>query len=150
MFEEKSLLVEEVRTAYELQRVLHLEEQLIALLVLVRLANDLVRVCQQFRIASPVAIANVGINEFPVAPIVRGIISFHMAVFAEVSTILSTGPYKVVGLHWMEMKHVETQRVRCCWTLELVPCFAGIGRIEESFRVGDKICAIIAVGVHVK
>lgn len=65
---EKSLLVEEVRSSNKSQRVVHFEE-LAPFFNLIALADDLVRIRQQFRASRQIAVPHIASITFLLRPL---------------------------------------------------------------------------------
>lgn len=143
MLEKKSSLVEEIRSSDELQRVIHLEEQLVSLLNLVALANDLIWVRQQLFIPRPITVANIRINQLPIPTIIRRVVCFDVAIVIEVGAILRTRPNEIVGFGGMEMEHFQANTVRWRWSCLFVPCSTSICGVPESLGSRHQIRPII-------
>ena len=70
MIEQLLLPLVVVRTLDQLERITQLERLLVAGFVLVRLANDLGRICEKRRISSPSAIPDIRVKQSPRSAIV--------------------------------------------------------------------------------
>ena len=109
---ELRLLRKEVGAADELERVLQPEEALVALLVPVALADDLVRVDEELLVARPRAVAHVRVDQVPVAPVHERVLRLDVAAVREALAALVARPDQVVGLAWVEVQHGQPKGVR--------------------------------------
>ena len=150
MIEQFGALVVEVGAADEFERVVQAKVLLGAFLDLVRLAQDLIGVYAQLRVACPLAVADVLVVGVPGSPIVASVERLDMALFGEAFTITATRPDEVVRLSGMEMEDIEAENVGWDLRAQRVPCSASVGSVEISFSCCDEVCPIKAVFVMVE
>ena len=96
MVEQLRLPREKVRAADQLQGILQPKEALAALLVPVRLAQDLVGVDAQLRVARPRAVAHVLVDRRPVPPVLERVVRLDVAVLRKARAALVARPNQVV------------------------------------------------------
>lgn len=151
MVEQLGLPVVEIRPCDQLQRIVHAKVVLRALLDLVRLADDLVRVDTQLRVARPRAVAHVRINLVPVPSIVPRVERLGMAGLTQSSMTVSTAcPDEIVGLQWMEVQDLKPEGVWGKRRVKSVPRLSSVGGIVVCFALGDEIGSVVAVFVVVE
>lgn len=80
MIKQLRLLLEKIRPANQLERIITLEEPLRALLRLIRLAQDLRRVELQRLVPRPRTIPHISLDQLPIPPIIARKVRFRMAV----------------------------------------------------------------------
>jgi hypothetical protein len=119
VIEQLRLLLEIVCAADELQRVV-LEESLISLLVLVRLAQNLGRINSEVGIPCPRAVTNIFLHLIPVPAIVARKVSRCVAVLSLTTAVHVANPEKIVRLR-MELKNLGSESIWSRRRIENVP-----------------------------
>ena len=148
--EQLRLPPEELRAANQLQRVLQPEEALVAPRVLVHLADDLVRVDEQLRVARPGTVPHVLLDERPLASVVTGVVRFDVAVLAEASAIPASAPNKVVRVRRVEVQDLQPEVVGRQRHVHAQPCSARVGCVVEIIACSDEVGAVMAIRVVIE
>ena len=150
MIKELRLLLIKVHPRHELQCIIiPAEKHLRALLVLIRLAQDLRCVYPQLVVARPVTVDDVVLYEIPGSPVIVRVLCLCATAIVVRFAAHVADPDKVVASR-LEAEDLRTEGVGWRRGVVGIPETTCVCCVVELVSVGDEVRSVTAVWVHVK